>query len=103
MMGTIHIPATATKAMTPKFAGNRTRNVIIATGAISIHDAKNGAYMPLPVSGTSSSGARRTAAIDGADLKLERVAFPSSCAQTARRQKAGSPGSLPTSRENAVY
>jgi hypothetical protein len=28
--------------MTPEFAGNRTRNVIIATGAISIHDAKNG-------------------------------------------------------------
>jgi hypothetical protein len=89
--------------MTPKFAGNRTRNVIIATGAISIHDAKNGAYMPLPVSGTSSSGARRTAAIDGADLKLERVALPVLLRPNRKTEQAGSPGSLPTSRENAVY
>ena len=47
--------------------------------------------------------AQDDAAIDGADLKLERVALPVLLRPNRKTEQAGSPGSLPTSRENAVY
>src|SRR5690606_22756500 len=75
--GTIIIPANATRTTAPKAAGVRARSVIIAPGAASILDVKEGRSRALPgFGGIFQRRAQDDAAIDRAGFKLDRVALP---------------------------